>query len=93
LRSPNGRPCRPISGLPSARRRKDSRGGRARQPAWHPDRRAVRTAVVEKVRGGRVAALDEQVWVTEVDRRDGQWARRRQDDELGVEFVLFDVVD
>lgn len=50
-------------------------------------------AVLEEPAGVLEAPVDEGLGVREVDRRDPQRAGRRQDDEVGVVAVAFDVVD
>jgi hypothetical protein len=59
----------------------------------HVDRRALGAAVVEERPGVVECAVDELSGVAEVDRRDRERARGRQDDEIGVMSVELDVRD
>jgi hypothetical protein len=59
----------------------------------HADRGTCLTAAVEKLSGVVARSVDEFAGATEIDRLDVQWARRRQDDQVGVAAVAFDVVD
>jgi hypothetical protein len=59
----------------------------------HADRRPLGSAAVEERPGVLGGAVDELARVTEVDRRNRERARGREDDELGVVPVELDVGD
>jgi hypothetical protein len=59
----------------------------------HVDRGTVLATAVQKRSSVVARSVDEFVGATEIDRLDVQWARRRQDDQVGVAAVPFDVID